>query len=218
MSGNEITDLIIAELDRYGLKGKIVDLSKRLAVEYETPEGSRRITCAKTPSDWRAGMNQRSQLRRMLREDGMQIVEQSPTSFVKAMSLPKESLVSSVSRERAMQKDIEVLSDLAFDIDEKLDKLISKLESITVVSTVTSTLGIVDQPEYQPPPDIREKVKRGEVSVLSVMTFEYTDVREIIRKMGNMVTGKSIRAQLQYNLKKGRVERGLRGQYRKKTN
>lgn len=224
---NEITDLLIEELEKYGLKGQIEHRTKHLEVSWYLPSGARRFIIAPaTPSEWRGGLNARSDLRKMLRADNLSLKQDDPRSFNRAISMPKESIVTQVARDRALIRDVETLSDLVLELQEQNSQLLTqmgtmleKMNSISVVSTVMSNVSFVGQQVVveQPQPQVVYK-KPAEVSVLSVMTFEYMDVQEIIRLMNDKTTAKSCRAQLQYNLRKKRVERGLRGQYRKKPN
>lgn len=223
---NEITDLLIEELEKYGLKGHLEDRSKHIEVYWLLPNGERRFTIVpRTASNWRSGMNARSDLRKMLRADNVPLKQDDVRSFNRAMSMPKETVVTQVARDRAIQRDIETLSDLVLELQEQNTQLMSqvssmheKMNSIQVVSTVMSNVSFVGQQVVeQPQPQVVYK-QPAEVSVLSVMTFEYMDVQDIIRLMRGKTSAKSIRAQLQYNLRKNRVERGLRGQYRKKPN
>ena len=226
MSGNDITDLLLEELDKYGLKGEISDRSKHLEIAWETPYGRRFVIAAKTASDWRSGLNTRSDLRKLLRKDNMHPKQESPVSFQRAMSLPKESIVTHASRERAMQRDIETLVELVMELQEQNSSLqqqvtaiTEKLNSVSVVSTVMSTVSfagqqVVEQPVQSDPGSLpkTERVKSNDV-VLNCTAYEWTLVSAIIQNTG---LGRAVVNQCLMRLReKGLVENGLRGQWRK---
>lgn len=230
---NEITDLILEELEKYGLEGVIADRSKHLEISWSLPQGgSRFIIVPRTPSDWRSGMNSRSDLRKMLRQDNVPLKQETPTSFNRAMSLPKESIVSQAARERALCKDVETLSELVLELQEQNTQLLSqmtsmleKMTSISVVSTVMSSVSFAGSPqvvaeqtaqaaaEARPLPR-SEHVTSNEV-VLANVQFNWTPKAEIIRKSAGLSI--AVIGQCLHRLRKrGLVENGSRGQWRKK--
>lgn len=221
---NEITDLLLEELDRYGLKGEISDRSKHLEVAWQTPQGRRFVIVPRTPSDWRGGMNVRSDMRKLLRADNLQPKQEQVTSFQRAMSLPKEPLVNQVARDRALHRDIETLSELVFELleqnsilQQKFDSLLEKMNSVSVVSTVKSVVGFVGQqpieaPIVKPLPKT-ERVTSTEV-VYNCIAYEWTPRTEIIERSG---LSKTVTNQCFVRLqRRGLIERGLRGMWRKK--
>lgn len=134
MSRNEITDLLLDELDKYGIEGTVSDRGKHLAVVWQVGSRLRQLFTSRTSSDWRAGMNARSQLRQFLKEDGVALKE--PTSFDKAMSLPKVPRIPVSAQADIHHKDFETLCDLVFDLQSQIRDLEGKLSSVTVTSRV----------------------------------------------------------------------------------
>lgn len=230
MSRNEVTDLLLEELDKYGLKGTISDRGKHLEVSWETSQGSRFVIAPKTPSDWRSGLNTRSDLRKMLRTDNIPLKQESATSFQRAMSLPKEPLVTQIARDKILQRDLETLADLVLELQDQnnalqqqVSTLLSKLDSVTVVSTVMSTVSfagqqVLDQSKQIEPKPIErhERVSSNEI-VLSNVGFEWTTRQEILKKSAGLSL--PVVSQCLIRLRKrGLVENGLRGMWRRLPN
>lgn len=226
---NEITDLLIEELEKYGLKGYLEDRSKHIEVYWLLPNGERRFTIVpRTASDWRSGMNSRSDLRKMLRADNVSLKQDDVRSFNRAMSMPKETVVTQVARDRAIQRDIETLSDLVLELQEQNTQLMSqvssmheKMNSIQVVSTVMSNVSFVDQQVVEQPQVGAKPLFRGErVSSIEViynlMTFVWMSRAEILERSG---LNHAVASQCLLRLRKrGLVENGQRGQWRKIPN
>ena len=116
---NEHLDLIINELERYGLRGEVSDRGKHLEVAWTTPHGRRFVIAARTPSDWRAGLNTRSEVRKLLKADNMQVKHISELSYQKAMSLPKHVMPT----EHVLQQDVIVLTDMVFELQSHISVL-----------------------------------------------------------------------------------------------
>lgn len=215
---NEVTDLLIEELSKYGLKGTISDRSKHLEVSWDGIAGSRFIIAPKTPSDWRSSLNARSDLRKMLRKDNQPLLEDRPMSFQKAMSLPKETLVTQVARDRALQRDVEVLCDVVMELQEKINSLHEKLESVTVVSTVMSSVKFAGQQTVEEPvqPKILERKERPSSTeiVFNCVGFVWTQKSEIL-KLSGLNAGVVNQALMRLRAK-GWIENGQRGMWRRK--
>jgi hypothetical protein len=225
---NEITDLLIDELDRYGLKGQVDDRSKHLEVVWVGSQGRRFLVVPKTPSDWRSGLNCRSDMRKILRADNEKIKEEDPLSFKKAMSLPKEPIVTFAARERALQKDVETLCELVLELVEKttiqqsqLSSILEKMNSIQVVSTVESTVSFTGQQVVEQPHAERPTAQRHGRSALTIaavleaMPFEWTRVPVLI---GHTGFGKAtVYKALNILFEQGLVEHGPHATWRKKA-
>lgn len=65
---NEVTDAVMRELEAHGLHGSIEHRGKHQAVVWEQDGKRRSYICPLTPSDVRAWINARGDVRRMLRE------------------------------------------------------------------------------------------------------------------------------------------------------
>lgn len=134
MSRNEVTDLLLDELEKYGITGSVEERGKHLAIVWQIGGRIRQLFTSKTPSDWRTGMNSRSEMRRLLREDNAKLLE--PTAFNKAMSLPQPVRVSPAEREVLKNKDIDALIEMVFDLQSQLSRLENRLAGATVVSRI----------------------------------------------------------------------------------
>lgn len=229
---NEVTDLLLEELEKHGLKGAINDRSKHLEVSWTLPNGETRFIIApKTPSDWRSGMNCRSDLRKMLRADNVALKQESVTSFTRAISLPKESIVSQAAHEKALRQDVATLSDLVLELYDQnqlmvaqISSILDKMSSISVVSTVMSNVSFTgqaqvseqfasEQPEYKP---LTKGSTTSNEIVLNCVKYEWTAKTDIQKNSG---LNQGVVSQCLIRLRKrGLVENGLRGQWRKKPN
>lgn len=229
-SRNEITDLVMEEIEKYGLKGTLEERGKHIAVVYAIPNGERRtIFCSRTPSDWRASMKARQVLRSYMREDNIPLKPESPLSFAKAMSLPKQPPITPAQRDEILHKDVSLISELVFELQEqnaalleRVNTMLEKMNSIQVVSTVMSNVSFAGQPQAAvEQPIVREFKKTGrrawaEDDVFKAITYEWTKVSEI-RKNLNMGYS-TVYKGLNGLLKRGLVEQGPRCTWRKKPN
>lgn len=149
MARHEIIDLLMEEIERYGLKGEVNDRSKHLEFSWEGPHGRRFIIVAKTPGDHRASLNSRADLRRMLKADGLSIVKPSQTAlFAKAMSLPKAPYFTPDDRFKIMSNDVETLTDLVVfqqDVIASLQRSILALENKFSTMKVTTQVSFTEQ-------------------------------------------------------------------------
>lgn len=235
-SRNEITDLVMEEIEKYGLKGTLEERGKHIAVVYATPNGERRtIFCSRTPSDWRASMKARQVLRSYMREDNIPLKQESPTSFHKAMSLPKQPLFTPAQRDEILHKDVSLISELVFELQEqnaalleRVNTMLEKMNSIQVVSTVMSTVSYTGQPQVeqptQPKVEMQPIIRRNRVStnevVLNHMPYVFTKAGLIV-DIVTTATGIS-RASVYQSLRKleslGLVEHAIGGRWKRIPN
>jgi hypothetical protein len=228
---NEDVDTILEELERYGLRGEVGHRGGgHLEIAWNAPQGRRFIIVAKTPSDWRARLNNRSDLRKMLRADGLQPKAISELSFQKAMSLPRQP---TISKELALQNDVDALTDIVLEMQDSIIELKNqnqllhdKLSSITVVSAIR--FAGHDKPEdadltLQVSRKLYEDVKdhfgpfranSTQSKILSYTSLQYKTVHEIVEQSG--VAIKYVATTLSEAKKLGYLESGLRGSWRRK--
>ena len=217
---NEHIDLLLEELERYGLKGQVSDRGKHLEVAWEAPLGRRFVIAARTPSDWRTGLNTRSDLRRLLKADNLQPKQINELTFQRAMQLPK---AREITNEQILQKDVDVLTDLVFELQstvaalqEQNIALAERMNSITVVSKIE--LGSPNQDPVEGPIKLYNGTgaphKETKTSmVLNMLTAQFSPVSDLIRRSG--LTRAHVNTILQKAKNAGLVENGLRGQWRK---
>jgi hypothetical protein len=222
---NETVDRIIDELERHGLKGVVGERGKHLEIAWETPLGRRFVIAPRTPSDWRAGMNLRSDLRKLLKADNIQPKAINDLSFQRAMSLPK--LVE--PKEHVLQKDVEALVDLVFELQSQVADLSSKLSSIKIVSTIQfgdapkveieqgSPIAAHEEPKsnfsYVRQGPFRQGSKQADICNLLTEQFQHVSVVANHFKDTNI---KYIYTTLFKAKKAGFAESGLRGMWRRR--
>lgn len=225
---NECVDRVLEELERYGLQGTVNERGKHLEIAWEYKDGQRRQTFVpRTASDWRSSLNARGDVRKTLRKDGIQMPTTTIVSFQKAMNLPKMP-THGLTKEQALQKDVDSLIELVFELTEKLESVQDRINNMRVVTTVT--FDNIEIPVAVPTAqetvkqDVQKSstlVKHGRGSskdaVLALLSFErWTARADIVKALGKENT--AIINQALLRLKKANlVELGLRGMYRRKA-
>lgn len=132
MGVSEQVEATLSELAKFGIKGEVVDRGKHLAVEWYYADGRHRQTIvSRTASDWRAVLNARSVVRRMLRADNIQLPPPSVVRLEKAFNLPKPADFAA-EKIRRLENDVEALSDLILEQNLKLEALEKRLSSLRV--------------------------------------------------------------------------------------
>lgn len=221
---NEDVEMLMEELERHGLRGELGERGKHLEIAWNAPAGRRFIIIAKTPSDWRGSMNSRSALRKLLRADGLQPKPISELSFQKAMSLPKQA---TITKELLLQKDVDALTDLVFEIQGQIDSIKQfigeavreQLSAMTVTSKVSFADAEFKQP-YKHDTDLMLKieqpknVKKTDLVWDLLATTRWTEVQAIVKQTG--INRSHVSTILQGFRRAGKVENGLRGQWRRK--
>lgn len=91
-------DIVLAELEAVGIKGRVETGRKHPSVYWTPPGGSEeRTICAGSSSDVRAGMNQRAFIRRRLRELGLLGADAGEPSSTEAASVVLRDGAASVT-------------------------------------------------------------------------------------------------------------------------
>jgi len=219
---HEHIDLLLDELERYGLRGEVADRGKHLEVAWQTPHGRRFVITARTPSDWRAGLNTRSTLRKLLRADNLQLKQVSELTFQKAMSLPKQG----ISRELVLQNDVAALTDLVFEMHQQIAALQEqnaalndRMNSITIVSRIefaspddgASIARLADEETTQSSP-----FRQGstQAKIFACLTYQFKLFSDILKEAG--IDKKYVASTLSKAKRLGYAENGLRGMWRRK--
>lgn len=221
----EHVQLLLDELERYGLKGEIADRGKHLEVAWQTFKGRRFVIASRTPSDWRSGLNCRSDMRKMLREDNMQLMPAKELTLNRALSLPTLPVLTQQQRILFLQNDVEALTDLIFDLQAQIRALESKMSSITVVSTVKfgaeATLereqAVEALPKTRALPRTSSWMPREgskQHTVYAAMTEQYVHIHTLMKQTGFPL--KRVNTILWKLQKEKLVEHGLRGWWRRK--
>lgn len=213
---NDSIDRVMDELERYGLRGTISERGKHLEIAWETPLGRRFVIAPRTPSDWRAGLNLRSDLRKLLKADNLQPKQITNLSFQKAMSLPKEVLVT---REQTLQNDVDSLVDLVFELQTQIAMLQTKFDTMRVVATIEfGAPAEVMQVEQHHPKQYQDNnpFRQGsaQYNIVNCLSHQYKSVHDIVKETG--VHLKYVATTLSKAKRLGCVELGLRGMWRRK--
>ena len=219
-SRNECVDRVLEELERYGLQGQVNERGKHLEIAWAYTDGRQRQTFVpKTASDWRSSLNARGDVRKTLRADGIQMPATTIVSFQKAMNLPKFPS-HGLTKEQVLQKDIDSLIDLVFELGEKLSATQDRINNMRVVTTVT--FDKVEVPVVAAPVVEQQKIQKhvpgaSKAVVLAQLSFErWVSRSDIIKTLGKENKG-TISIALVRLKKEGLIESGLRGMYRRKA-
>lgn len=151
---NELTDIAINELKAHGIKGHLRDTDGghiEIAWQVVPEKEVRRIIVAKTSSDWRARMNTRADVRRLLRADNVQLKlqtpkKQKPENLSKALALPQPVTISVPDQLAAIRSEVGDMTSLLVALTKK-------------VSAMGSTLGTYVPPPPAPKPQSSRSVK-----------------------------------------------------------
>lgn len=115
---NEELEAVLAELSKFGLKGRTEQLAKHLRVEWALPSGvTQHVTVAISGSDWRAMVQQRTRVRRMLREAGILEPIKPARTLERALSLP-EPVKDQSERIASLEKDVAELMAWCLELSE----------------------------------------------------------------------------------------------------
>lgn len=133
---NEVAEISLRELREWGLSGRMEERGKHLAICWDYPNGvSRFAIVARTASDWRAVINARGQIRRMLRADSWQRPDPVKVQFVRAMELPRQD-DGAAARIQRLERDMEALIDFNADLQAEVLSLNQRLVNLRVTATV----------------------------------------------------------------------------------
>ncbi|KRR21384.1 hypothetical protein CQ14_06965 [Bradyrhizobium lablabi] len=155
MHHSELTEIATAELKQHGIKPQIthtngghIEIAWRVVPEKEL----RRVITSKTGSDWRARMNLRAEVRRLLRADNVALKQETKPKkhpeLAKALNLPQEvvPLPDQVSALRGEVADLTALMT-------RVAKVVGSLRD-TVAAQV-----VPPPPKPEPPSSRSVKIK-----------------------------------------------------------
>lgn len=102
------------ELHMVGVKPQVERGSKHVKIRWEANGKQRTYVCGSTASDYRAALNVRADVRRLIRQDGLKAPENNVVSFRRIMELPEvqEPLAERLAR---LEGEIGALVDLLLD-------------------------------------------------------------------------------------------------------
>ncbi|WP_063685492.1 hypothetical protein [Bradyrhizobium stylosanthis] len=118
---NELTEIALNELKLHGVKGQTRDTNGghiEIAWQVVPEKEVRRVFVAKTASDWRARMNTRAEVRKLLRADNVTLKAQNqrpekPKPLTKALELPQpDAVVPLPDQMKALRGEVADLTEL----------------------------------------------------------------------------------------------------------
>lgn len=134
---NDCLDAVVGELERFGIRSEVQDRSKHMEVLWRGPKGEHRsYFIPNTPSDHKAWLNCRGDVRRQLRLDGVELPKPNVLTLQHALSAPKpvEPQADRLSR---LEEDRDVLLDWLVDGRAEL------AEALSAVATMKAQLANV---------------------------------------------------------------------------
>ncbi|MGY8677285.1 hypothetical protein Q2941_05635 [Bradyrhizobium sp. UFLA05-153] len=119
---NELTEIALNELKLHGVKGHTRDTNGghiEIAWQVVPEKEVRRVFVAKTASDWRARMNTRAEVRKLLRADNVTLKSQNekqpqkPKPLTKALELPQpDAVIPLPDQFKALRGEVADLTEL----------------------------------------------------------------------------------------------------------
>lgn len=222
MSGNEVTDKVLAELVEYGIKGAVVERGKHLGVAWVWGGRTRTLFCSRTPSDVRTWLNTRAELRRQLKADGVQPVtpEQRVRTLTHALSAPKPAEAPD-SRVERLQSEVSTLLDMVSDLQQHITRVEQKLSSLRVVSTITFEAPAGAPVVTVAAPSAPQKKRASKVSgtgpkanlLRALASGRYVSRQDLMAASGSKTAAAASQAITKLR-RDGLIEPGLRGQWR----
>jgi hypothetical protein len=223
MSRNEYVDAVLAELDRYGIRGTVDHTSKHIAISWVLPDGQFRMTIVpSTPSDWRGLMNKRAEVRRMLRADNVQLppAKTNVLTLAHAISTPKPVQLP-LDRLTKLESDFEGLFEMLLEAQERASMfearsatLEAKLASMRV--TISFDDGAAVASVAPPAPvAVQERASSRAAKLFAHMPPGQWVARQVLIKNTGL-SMQNVSNILSTLRKAGKVELGLRGMWRRK--
>lgn len=214
---NDCVEAVLSELERFGLKGVVGDRGKHLEIRWQYSDGRERFQIVpSTPSDNRGALNARGDVRRRLREDGVQPPPAEVIQFNRALNLPKPEDFG-VVRLAKLEKDFETLLDITVELNCQLSTLQERLSnakvSISFDIPSAPTLPAVAPVEAAKLVTTKQHGGRRKDKILKVLApGGWVETAEIIRLTG--LRQKDVYSGLAYMKKIGELEGDGRGNYR----
>jgi hypothetical protein len=187
---NDCLDAALRELSQVGIRPRRQDDRRHVFLEWDVPGGKRRqYTVPKTPSDWRARLNARSDVRRLIREDALDVAHAQKSALAKALELPPIPLAPERPDERLirLERDQEALIDLVGDLSAEIRELSSNQPKIELsINGVPMRVEPVPVPSPVPAPaQVKPILSRGcHGYLVSLMSEEWIRVKDLAEKSG----------------------------------
>lgn len=200
----------LRELDKFGIIGKTEQRGKHMNIIWQHGTQQRSVLAAVTPSDYRAPLNTRARVRRLIRQDGITMPDpKTKPSFAKAISIPLVAPETDKERVARLEADVDTLVDMLIDLQERVSTAAQRAPAPSFIPQSSAVLKQEQAAAAAPKKQLyRDKV----LFVLSYQTP--TKLKEIAKKM--RVSMFRVAPELTKLVREGRVERVGRGQYRKR--
>lgn len=208
MAEDSVLNNILSEFKLWGLKPTIehrngghIELQWQVSPDKEP----RRTILPKTGSDWRGWLNQRAQVRRMFKQDGLRdprdTIPKKPEPILqKALSPPPPPPEKPEDQIKSMRCEIADLTELVLE----LGSLVSKLCDIEKPPVAIAAQAPQPQePAPPPPPPKRARNTRGN-KVIDYLSNNWNSLDAIARDMG--LEQIIVKRKLVYLAKNGAVE------------
>lgn len=210
MGISDEAEAALTELAKFGVKGEVYDRGKHLSVEWNYGDGRyRQVFTARTGSDWRGPLNTRARVRRMLREDAIQLPSPSVVIFEKALNLPKPTDFAA-EKLRRLEGDVEALADLCLEQTLRIEALEKRLAGLRVTVSFEETVVTSVVPVQAP----IQKTWGRSASILQFLDDGRWHAKTDIEKALNISKHTASHA-LNYLRSTNKVENGQRGMWRK---
>jgi hypothetical protein len=193
-NNSELVEIATAELKLYGIRPEVthtngghIEIAWRAVPEKEL----RRVITSKTGSDWRARMNIRAEVRRLLRADNVMLKREEPKpkkhpELAKALNLPQQ-VVPIPDQITAMRGEVADLTELVIRVAK-------------MVSTVRNTVAA----QAPPPPAPPEPVSSRSVKIKEYLSLDkWVSLSALSRDTG--LSSKQIKLKLDYLERLGEV-------------
>lgn len=177
---DDVLSHIKSEFALWGIKPRVEYTNGghiELAWNATPDKPERRTFIPKTGSDWRGWLNQRAQVRRMLKQDGLVLKEEirkpKPAAIVKALAVP-EHVETDADQIKLLRAEVSDLSEMILMMNKTLRELIA----VTPPTEV---------PEFIPPPPPPAPIRKPSVrsiKAIDVVGVNWSSTDALARDMG----------------------------------
>ena len=188
---NELTEIALNELKLHGVKGQTRDTNGghiEIAWQVVPEKEVRRVFVAKTASDWRARMNTRAEVRKLLRADNVTLKAknerpQKPKPLMKALELPQpDAVVPIPDQMKALRGELADLTELVL----RLTKIATGMREVLTTHV----------PKPQPAAPVVKPSSRSIKLVEYLSLDRWTTISALVRDTG--LTPTQIKLKLHY--------------------
>jgi hypothetical protein len=214
---NECLDAALRELADVGVRPTVHNDRRHVLLEWDVDGKKRQYFLPKTPSDRRAWLNCRADVRRMIKEDGLDVAYAQRPLLQKALEVPVQTTPETPdARMIRLEREHDAMIDLIIDLDTQIKNqqrpaIEIKIDGVPMVLQPAPTI----VPAMPAPVRPLQKGERAPMGYLvSVMREgEWVTTRDLVERTGLPKT--TVTSTLHYWKKKGVVEKEHRKWRRK---